>query len=393
MSKLRLGLLVTTAMAVIAAIAGGCSKSTPTAPGQGTPTDRRLMMFGFQDQEIPSFFLADPKTPGDFSDDVLIGVELVSFGDTNSSVLEIVDGTQSNAFRPYSRQAGEEFRPATDFDFTPFDKQIDRGADIAWIVHPAGEKNHSEYMATGVLNGTITTTSPYTNTVVPWGPTEGGLALNIDRIQADSVLTLAFEPDPRALFYVVELSLFDLVNRRDYLHRGSLPLPIAYPHNLSFWFNVPPGYESSIRIPLYAVPFQKVFPRSIVARVSAIDASGKVVSRSPSDYVFSAQGSDATDNFYVLDPCGGFIMTANPYPKGYGLTAGTTAGVSADAASALPFVTNEEVSRMVAGHAGLATRERVVMPRFPDQVSPSLPSLELPVPVHKLPPGILPPAK
>jgi hypothetical protein len=393
MSKLRLGLLVTTAMAVIAAIAGGCSKSTPTAPGQGTPADHRLLMFGFQDQEIPSFFLADPKTPTDFTDDVLIGVGIVSFGDTNASVLEIVDGTQSNAFRPYSRQAGEEFRPATDFDFTPFDKQIDRGADIAWIVHPAGEKNHSEYMATGVLNGTITTTSPYTNTVVPWGPTEGGLALNIDRIQAYSVLTLAFEPDSRALFYVVELSLFDLVNRRDYLHRGSLPLPIAYPHNLSFWFNVPPGYESSIRIPLYAVPFQKVFPRSIVARVSAIDASGKVVSRSPSDYVFSAQGSDATDNFYVLDPCGGFIMTANPYPKGYGLTAGTTTGVSADAAPALPFVTNEEVSRMVAGHAGLATRERVVMPRFPDQVSPSLPSLELPVPVHKLPPGILPPAK
>src|SRR6185369_3593845 len=62
MSKLRLGLLVTTAMAVIAAIAGGCSKPTPTAPGQGTPTDDRLMMFGFQDQDIPSVvFVTVPK--------------------------------------------------------------------------------------------------------------------------------------------------------------------------------------------------------------------------------------------------------------------------------------------------------------------------------------------
>lgn len=392
MSKMRLGLLATTALVVITAIAGGCSKPTPTAPGQGNPTDNRLLMFGFQDQLIPFFFFADPKTPTDPRDDVLTGIGVTSYGDTNSSVLEIVDGTQSNSFLPYSRQPGGEFRPATDFDFPPFDKQVTRGVDLAGIVHPAGEKNRSEYMATGVLNGTITQNSPFTNTVVPWGPTEYSLVLQFDRIQADSVLTITFTPDPRAVIYVLELSLAASISRRDFLHQGSLPLPIAFPHSLSGWGYVLPGQESGIRIPLYVVPFQKIFPLTVVVRVSAIDASGRVVSRSPSDYFLSGQGSDPSDNFYVLDPCGGYIMTANPYSKGYGLTSGATPS-TAVAASPYPFMTHEDVSRMVAGHQAMAPRERIVMPGSLEQVSPSLPSAALPALARKLPQGILPPAK
>ena len=392
MSRMRLGLFATTALAVITAIAGGCSKPTPTAPGAGNPADERLLMFGFHDQEIPFFFFADPKTPTDPRDDVLTGIGTVSFGDTNSSVLEIVDGTQSNAFRPYSRNPGEEFRPATDFDFPPFDKQIDLGVDLAGIVHPAGEKNRSEYMATGVLNGIITPNSPFTNTVVPWGPTDDVLTLNIDRIQADSVLTINFTPDPRAVLYVLELSRFADISRRDFLHLGSLPLPIAFPHNLSGWGFLPPGGESGIRIPLYVVPFQRIFPLSVVVRVSAIDANGHVVSRSPSDYALSSQGSDPGHNFYVLDPCGGFIMTANPYPKGYQITSGATPD-AALASSPFPFVTHEDMSRMLAGRAGMAATEHIVLPRSLAQVSPSAPAAALPALARKLPQGILPPAR
>lgn len=392
MSRMRLGLFATTALAVIAAVAGGCSKSTPTAPGEGHPTDDRLLMFGFQDQEIPFFFFADPKTPTDFRDDVLTGIGVVSFGDTNSSVLEIVDGTQSNSFRPYTRRPGEEFRPATDFDIPPSDKQISRGVDLASIAHPAGDKNRSEYMATGVLNGTVTQNSPFTNTVVPWGATDEGLLLNFDRVQADSVLTVSFEPDPRAVLYVLELSLFADISRRDFLLQGSLPLPIAFPHSLSGWGYVPPGGESGIRIPLYRVPFQRIFPLAVVVRLSAIDAYGRVVSRSPSDYVLSGQGSDASHNFYVADPCGGFVMVANPYPKGYQVTSGATPD-AAFAASEFPFITHEDMSRMVAGRSGLAARERLVLPRSLEQVSPSLPSAPLPALARKLPQGILPPAK
>jgi hypothetical protein len=389
MSKLRLGLLVTTAMAVIAAIAGGCSKPTPTAPGQGTPTDDRLMMFGFQDQEIPSVvFVTIPKdaTKPPF----VTGIGLVSFGDTSSSVLEFIDGTESNSFRPYSRQSGEEFRPATDFDISNVDKQISLGADVGGIVHPTGVKNRSEYMVTGLLNGVITQRSPYTNTVVPWGTTDYGLTLNIDAIQVDSVLTVRFEPDPRAVIYVLEISLFSVVDRSDYLLQGSLLLPIAYPHNISVWGTVPPGFESGIRIPLYTVPFSKIFPRSIVVRVSAIDASGRVVSRSPSDYVPFSQGSDANNIYVAAVASGGFIMTANPYPKGYGITSDVTAG---DAASPASLIPHEEMNRLLAGRAGISARERVVTPWFQEQISPTLPPAPLPALSRKLPPGILPPAK
>ena len=392
MSKMRLGLLATTALVVITAIAGGCSKPTPTAPGEGHPTDNRLLMFGFQDQEIPFFFFADPKTPDDPGDDVFTGYGTVSFGDTNSSVLEIVDGTQSNSFQPYSRQPGGEFRPATDFAFTPFDKQVSRGVDLAAIVHPAGEKNRAEYMATGLLNGTLTQSSPFTNTVVPWGPTDDGLFLNFDHIQVDSVLTVSFEPDSRAVLYVLELSFFASISRRDLLHEGSLPLPIAYPHSISGWGYVLPGQESNIRIPLYVVPFRKIFPLAVVVRVSAIDRYGRVVSRSPSDYIASTQGSDPTHNFYVLDPCGGYFMVANPYPKGYQVTSGATPS-AALAPTSFPFIAHEDVSRMLAGRAGMAASERIVLPRSLEQVSPSLPSAALPALARKLPQGILPPAR
>ena len=394
MSKMRLGLIATTALAVLAAIAGGCSKETPTAPGQAPQTSGNLLMFGFQDQLIPFFLVGDPKTPGDPGDDVLLGVAATFFGDTSSSVLEIVDFTQANAYRPYSRPAaGQEFRPATDFDFTPSDKQISRHVDIGGVVHPAGVKGSSEYMVTGVLNGTITPSSPYTNTVVPWGPTDDGLVLNFDRVQTDSVLTVSFEPDARAVIYVLELSLFANINQRSLLHHGSLPLPIAFSHKYSRWGFVPRGGESNIRIPLYRVPFQKIFPLQVVVRVSAIDTYGRVVSRSPSDYVQNQQGSDGTYNYYALDPCGGFFMVANPYPKGYGLTAGTTGAVSVDGAlTSTPFVTNEDMKRFLASRARMAVSERFVVSPF-QPVSPLLPSPDLPELSQKLPPGILPPFK
>ena len=391
MSKLRLGLLVMTAMAVIAAIAGGCSKPTPTAPGEGTPADSRMRMFGFQDQLVPTVVLItvpkDPAKPPFVTD-----VVSFSFGDTSSSVLEFIDGTVSNSFRPYTRQQpGEEFRPATDFDITNVDKQVSLGVDVGGIIHPQGVSNRSEYMVTGLLNGVITQSSPYTNKVVPWGAMDFGLSLNFDAIQVDSVLTVSFEPDPRAVFYVLEICLFKDVNSIPALLQGSTPLPIAYEHNISGWGIVPPGYESGIRIRLYTVPFSKVFPLSILVRVSAIDASGRVVSRSPSDFVGFPQGTDPDgDNLFAAIASGGFIMTANPYPKGYGITSDVTAG---DVASPANVYRHGEMSRLLSSRTGMATTKRTMTPWFLEPVSPSLPPPPLPVLSHKFPPGVLPPAK
>jgi hypothetical protein len=402
MSRTRLSLLTLIALVVSVAVVGGCSESNPTAPGEGTPTDNRLLMFGFQDQEIPFFFITDPK-PLDPSTDpppFVSGVGLVSFGDTNSSVLEIVDLTQSNSFRPYSRQPGGEFQRANDFDIMPFDKQIHLSVDIAGVAHPAGVKNSSEYLVSGLLNGTLTPQSPYSNTVVPWGPTDYTLSLNINAIQVDSVLTINFIPDSRAVIYVVEMSLFDAINRPDFLLQGSLPLPIAHPHSLSFWFFVPPGQESNIRVPLYAVPFQiNWFPLAVVVRVTAIDAFGRVVSRSPSDFVLDSQGSDQTNDYLIAFPSGGFFMVANPYPNGYRITTGG-AEAAAVATDALPskgqVIRHEEMARMVAGRPMTAVSERRVLSRIQAQVPPSWPSVALPVPpglARKLPQGILPPGK
>ncbi len=327
----------------------GCSsKVDPVGPGDSSGASSDVVLFGFQDQAVTSFTLSDPGTPSDPFDDRLLSTATTTFGgDTTSAILQILDSSPANSMRPYRREGAGAFTRFLDFDVQANDRNLRTGVDTYLLRDPSGVTGVSQYLATGLVNGLETTTSPTSNKVVPWGPVTQSLVLSISRLQRDSVMSISFTPDPRAVIYVLEGYLFNNVQTsRDLGALSSFPLPVAMPHQISQVRFVLPGQETQIRIPLYRVPFQKnQFPLTLVMRMSAIDAGGRVVARSAPDFVLRPLGrDDANNNIYELDPLGGWIITCDPYPRGYGRPQ--------DAAEAMgPGVPYETVQTMVGGRA------------------------------------------
>jgi hypothetical protein len=74
--------------------------------------------------------------------------------------------------------------------------------------------------------------------------------VEVGRVQRDSVMTLSFTHEPRAVAYFVEIVDFGAVSlNRTAALAASLPLPVALPHQLSRFFVLLPGEELA-RIPM-----------------------------------------------------------------------------------------------------------------------------------------------
>ncbi|MCE9627653.1 MAG: hypothetical protein K8R56_07035 [Candidatus Eisenbacteria bacterium] len=311
--------------AVLAVLAvgfmSGCDKSNPIDPSPGNaPGSTQLL--GFQDEALPFFNMRDPGTPDDTIDDRIVSTETFTFGgDTTAAILQAIDRSNANLVRPYRREGTGPYRRVLDYDVPASDRQIGRNTDLFVLRDAEGVVGTSEYFATALLNGIETTASPTTNSIKPWGRTQTSLVLSVGDLQRDSVLSLSFTPDPRAAAYILEIADFDDITiERELGFAAATPMPVALPHQFSQWGFVLPGQESSIRIPFNNVPFIKgQFPITLLCRVIALDATGHVIGRADTDFIKRATGrDDAGNNLYELDPLGGWVITLDPYPRGYG---------------------------------------------------------------------------
>jgi len=335
-----------TACALVAlALASGCSKSNPVDPSPSS-SSQGVVMFGFQDQSITITHMLDPGTPAEPLDDRVTGTETYSFGgDTTSAILQVIDNTPANAMRPYRREGTDSFRRFLDYDVRSTDRQVGFDTDLFQLRDSQGQIGRSEYFATALVNGNETVNTPSTNTVKPWGRAQETILLSIGNLQRDSVLSLSFSLDPRAVIYVLEvLNYNDVVNQKSLNLATATPMPVALPHQYSTWGFVQPGQNTTVRIPYYHVPFVKGwFPQTKLVRVTGLDAEGRVVARPRTDFLQRATGrDDFGNNLYELDPLGGWVITLDPYPRGYGrpqAVGGPVPGV----------LTADQVDRMIGG--------------------------------------------
>lgn len=306
---------------VALALVGGCSKSNPVDPSPASSA-QGVVMFGFQDQPITITHMLDPGTPAEPLDDRVTGVETYTFGgDTTSAILQIIDNTVANAVRPYRREGTDSFRRFLDYDVRSTDRQVGLDTDLFQLRDGQGVVGRSEYFASALINGTETVNTPATNTVKPWGRAQETILLSIGNLQRDSVLSLSFSLDPRAVLYVLEvLDYNDLVTQKALSLATGGPMPVSLPHQYSTWGFVQPGQNTSVRIPYYHVPFVKGwFPQTKLVRVTGLDADGRVVARPRTDFIQRPTGrDDVGNNLYELDPLGGWVITLDPYPRGYG---------------------------------------------------------------------------
>lgn len=295
-----------------------CSKKVDPVGPSSRATDGKVLLMGTQNTASTSYVFLDPGTPDDLTDDKLSLASDVSFtGDTTNAVLQLLDLSNARTFRPFRRNGAGEFQQLFDFDIQAYDRDLRSHID-RFFLSDAGQVGVSEYRCAGVIQDVAASTSPTSAAVKPWGRVEERLAIEVGRVQRDSVMTLSFTPDPRAVAYFVEIVDFGKVA----LNRGaallaSLPLPVALPHQLSSFGVLLPG-EELVRIPMAPVPFTRgFFPRAFVVRVTAIDASNHVVSRSQADYSKRTVGrTDKSENINLFDPLGGYVVLLDPYGAG-----------------------------------------------------------------------------
>ncbi|MEQ1833976.1 MAG: hypothetical protein ABL977_13050, partial [Candidatus Eisenbacteria bacterium] len=109
----------------------------------------------------------------------------------------------------------------------------------------------------------------------------------------------------------------DVAINRDAAIAAAGPLPVALPHQLSR-FVVTGANPGAIRVPTFpALPTRGFYPRSFVVRVTAVDASSHVVSRSQPDYARRSLGrTDDGGNINLYDPLGGYVVLLDPYGAG-----------------------------------------------------------------------------
>jgi len=305
--------------ALLTLAAGGCSKKTVAPASQPVPQGQQsgeMIMMGWHEQGSVWFVVDDPGTPDTPNDDVLSTVGADFFADPNGVRTTTLDISNSNSLE--AMRVGENGNVAPLFDFmVPATVRL-IGANLdSYDFEDFAPLAPPQYFGRGVLNGTVTTGSPVSNPASALPTCDDNMNFIPEPIasQRDSVLDVQFEEDPRAAFYVVEISDGSAVvgtgdvftNERR--ARGILSplLPGQRPLNSGIVL-MPAGTGLSG----FHVTFStRAFPLFFHIRVTAIDAQGRMVNR-VNDYLHTHQAS-GPDNIETYEPLGGAVEVLNPY--------------------------------------------------------------------------------
>jgi hypothetical protein len=300
--------------------AAGCSKKATAPNSRPVPEGQQngqLLMMGWHEQRSVSFSIDDPGTPTNPQDDVL-GSETEDFWADPAGVRTATfDRSQSNQLEPFRIGSDGNVTPMFDFFLEPSVRIIGTNFE-AFDFEDFAPSPDPGYYARGVLNGQITLASPLSNRAGAFPTCDD----NMDFIPPnkkparDSTLDIRFVDDPRAAFYVVELSDASLVlgtgdvftfNRRVFGIPSPL-LPGDIPRN-GFTTLIPGGFgQTGIQVTLAHLRWPLFFH----LRITAFDGTGRMVNR-VNDYLHTRQTISGI-NVETYEPLGGAVEVLDPYP-------------------------------------------------------------------------------
>jgi hypothetical protein len=312
-----LGTIVLGALLTLAA--GGCSKKTVAPDSQPVPEGQQsgeMIMTGWHEQGSVWFVVTDPGTPDSPNDDVLTTVGADYFADPNGVRTTTFDVSPSNSLEAMRVNADGNVAPLFDFPVPASVRLI--GADLdAFDFEDFSPPATPQYYGRGELNGIVTSASPVSNPASAFPTCDESMNFIPEPFGApnDSVLDVQFEEDPRASFYVVEISDASGVvgvgdvftNERRARGIPSPLLPGQRPLNSGIIL-MPAGTG----LAGFHVTFSThAFPLFFHIRVTAIDAQGRMVNR-VNDYAHTHQVS-GPENRETYEPLGGAVEILDPY--------------------------------------------------------------------------------
>jgi hypothetical protein len=312
-----LGTIVLGALLTLAA--GGCSKKTVAPASQPVPEGQQnseLVMMGWHEQGSVWFAVTDPGTPDNSGDDVLSTVGIDYFADPDGVRTTTLDVSASNSLEAMRVGADGNVAPLFDFLLPATVRAIGQHFDT-YDFEDFSAPATPQYFGRGVLNGTVTTASPVSNSAGAFPTCDETMNFIPQPIGSpgDSVLDVSFEEDARAAFYVVEISdasgvvgtgdVFTIERRT----RG-IPSPLLAGQR--------PLNSAIILMPAgtglagFHVTFStRAFPLFFHIRVTAIDAQGRMVNR-VNDFAHTHQVA-GPENHETYEPLGGAVEILDPY--------------------------------------------------------------------------------
>lgn len=279
-----------------ALLAAGCSKKVTsvsesyTSPeGTESPNSRLVV---FPDYPIARTYIADFSPPGPSETDRVDSVVILRKGSPTTMNGMIFDGTAAGGFQVFRREQGGGMRLLSDFVIEPSHRWLDsqwefysfRDDDPTRLAPPT-------YRARGLLSGAATERSPLTNLATSSDTALADIGLRIlhgsppFEAYTDSLFTLAWNAVPGAVGYYLHVFQFrnDL---RDELERtlAGVPAPFFEGKSKDLYAAFFPPTVTQHKLGggggTLFTRRQTFFGQIYYARVSAVDAEGRMIATS-----------------------------------------------------------------------------------------------------------------
>lgn len=326
-------------------LAASCSKklAAPDASFQQLEgsADGKIFLVGWQH---PRRFMAtwlDPGSPFDQNDDVFADSLPIAPDSVGRIETLALDASVANGLQVYRAESSGALVPLLDYPLAPFLRWLASQVDVFQFEDAHANASAPSYVARGSLNGTIGSKSSVSNFTLPYGAIEESMTLTSGNDFRDSIATLSWSTDPRAVLYLVDVLNADEIGAsRAKAIISNFPIPVFPSASTQQLFVITPGNT----LPLDFTGAE--FPVRLVLRVFALDANYRIVNRlnpgsrtltrsaplredDPGKFAFT-EAPIPNFNAYSVIPAGGARIIFNPFNQhsapGLAATSGRTAG-------------------------------------------------------------------
>lgn len=280
------------------AVLAGCSKKKLASVDPGYTTlegrpDANAQLVAWADTPDTSLVFEDreprgPDIPGTDRADVLIARNANYRSGSGVLNLLLLDGTAASGFQFFRRANNGGLEAITDYTIPASMKWLPLGWEVYALVDTRPSSyTPSTYVARGLLDGRVTTLSPVTNEAIATGPAPQP-TINLRYIaptRTDRDSSISWTTVPGAAAYWVDIYQFKSTASFHELVASGTPTPVMtgpVTHVLVARFDgvgasSPMTYVLGSHVPGILVRSSLIPGRQYLARVTAVDASGRVI--------------------------------------------------------------------------------------------------------------------
>lgn len=307
----------------------GCSKKLTTVDSgyttpEGTPTANAKLVV-YPDKATQRLYYLDLPPPGPDATDPLDRVQTYRNGTDQTAHGVILDGTAANGYQVLRVENGGGLRVLKDFTSWPVQRWLDTGWELySFDDNDSTRALPAQYEGRGMVSGVVSGSSPITgiSTITDTSVTDihvsiifGNRGLIPPEPYIDSLFTLQWTPVNGAAAYILDVyQLRGDLRSEDERALSGVPAPLFFGRTKDIYIQLLPPtvtrYKLGDAVGTTLTRTQTFYGRVYSARVTALDAQGKMIGFSSGDLRLGPGG----DGEYSIYPLGSIEVSPSIIP-------------------------------------------------------------------------------